>query len=271
MVCSMLWSSARNSVSSGVYVSGDGGERWQFTLQDTSPIGGVWDPACAFGVDGHAYFMAIPLGDTLRVDLDATWETWSQTGQAGARMHYYRSVDGGRHWRGPVGFGGIDNENLLVDLTSGPYRGRVYVYGNTHDPLTKDKNKLWLAYSTDSGRTFLRSEPASVESAWTQYDTGTILPDRAVLSPYSLQREGMRMTYAVAASSDGGVHLSLPVTAASESPRCVGGGPPKMTADHSRGPFRGRAYLLSTQAEGDPPPERAAEDCAVMLAYSDYR
>lgn len=263
MACSILWSARENRVSSGIYVTFDGGQRWQYTPDTTSQLGGVSDPWCTYGLGGHAFFvtLASAVGDSMSEQPTDSWETWPEQAKLAMRLNLYRSADGGRSWQGPVALGYIDQEKIQVDRTDGPYRGRIYIYGNEGED---DKN--WLVYSTDSGRTFTRSVPTPIEPKIRgyQFGVGTILPDGTLLIPYSeYEKENLA---AVAASTDGGVHLSKPVLVA-YGQQCQPGGPgmgfTMMASDHSKGPFRGRAYLLWGQFYRG--------HCTVMLSSSDDR
>src|SRR5688572_14123176 len=53
MVCAMFYSGARHTLGTGVYASPDDGKTWHF-FADTSKYAA--DPACAYGVDGKAFF-----------------------------------------------------------------------------------------------------------------------------------------------------------------------------------------------------------------------
>src|ERR1051325_9254406 len=43
LVCTMIWRSERNALSTGAYISSDGGRTWKLTIDDTS-TDLVWDP-----------------------------------------------------------------------------------------------------------------------------------------------------------------------------------------------------------------------------------
>lgn len=91
------------------------------------------------------------------------------------RIYFDRSSDGGTHWLAedivvanqPQGWDqkipGISRANglpvTLCDISSGPYRGRVYV--NWSDQRAgEDDTDIWMAYSDDEGNTW--SDPVRV-------------------------------------------------------------------------------------------------------------
>jgi hypothetical protein len=278
MLCSMLFSQERDRLTSGIYLSSDGGKSWEFTYNDTtSVIGGVWDPACAFGLGIDAFLLTLRSSDDEARDPEAgSYEAWGREGSSG--MPLYRSADGGRTWSGPLELGFIDNQDISIDRTGGPNHGRIYVYGNT-DP----KTRLWHIYSDDGGRSFQRSRPTDVEGyeAWAITGPGTILPDGTLLRSYYLVKDPEAgftdpgyYTLAVAASTSGGEETGGPVeidplsycasvreTTEGLAYRGAGAVTPVMASDHSGGPFHGRAYVVWG--------EQFRGHCAVFLAFSD--
>src|SRR6185295_14822613 len=127
-----------------------------------------------------------------------------------------------------------------------------YIYGNTNGGA--HEVGTWLIYSSDSGRTWVRSERTDDEDDYYSR-TGTVLPSGTLLLPINntpggLLRGGRNDTskvwLAVAASRDGGVHIDHSVkvaqyrsTRACSHPLGIG-----MASDHSNGPMRGRAYIV---------------------------
>ncbi len=112
------------------YSSADGGKSWN----DAAPLGDrsfirSYDPQVAFGVAGTAYLALLRDGN-------------------GPRMWVYRSMDGGLGWQRTAQLQGADHEQLAVDTSQGPHRGRVYI-------SIPQRGKMYLYSSDDDGRTFV--------------------------------------------------------------------------------------------------------------------
>ena len=281
LVCSMMFSPARNQLASVVYTSADGGLHWRTGLRDTTArFGGVWDPACAYGADGSAYFLTLVSSDSVppSIDASATYETWPELQHR--RMPVYQSTNGGLSWSLLTRLGFVDNEDLTVDRTTGRFAGRMYLYGNNN---RAEVRRLWILYSADGGTTFSRSAPTTLRD--TSYSSvlhagpGVVTALGALALPYYLERRGVSymersLTLAAARSTDGGESISQPAPVA-VVPYCmrtsqttegvtystVGNTTPMMAADHSSGPFRGRTYVVWGQM--------VRGHCAIMSAYSD--
>ncbi len=237
MVCSMRFSQEKNQLTTVVYVSFDGGRSWTLGYDDSSSrFAGVWDPACAFGVNRHAFFLTL-------VQLDSVLDDKRS-------LRLYGSNDGGRKWESLNRLATIDRPNLTIDRTDGHYRGRMYLYG---DPSAGDP-KMTLMYSSDGGRTWIRSETEGQESM-KEWGAGTILPNGILLLPYVLNNETQ---LAIAASTDGGAHIGPPSTV----PQWRGcGGFATMASDDSSGQFRGRAFVAWSGLHHG--------RCAAFVSYSD--
>jgi len=274
VVCSMYYSQDRNQLASGVYTSADGGGSWRLTLSDTTDrLDGVWDPACVFGPEGQAWFVTIAHDPTkVRDPAEGSYAAWPTPGRA--IMPAYHSTDAGATWTWRHTFGFLDNEDLTIDHTDGPYRGRIYMYGNTFP-----WSSLWLVYSDDGGATFRQSAETKLPSGEaTHAGPGAILPDGTLLLPYTVRAAGPatpgRYQIGVAASRNGGRTIDLPVTAATAA-SCgrvrhgvvgdpeLGVGPAtiNLAADRSGGVHQGRAYLQWVGQDRN--------QCAVFVAYSD--
>lgn len=278
MVCSMIYSQERNLLTSGLYASADGGATWALALDDgSSRPGGVWDPACAFGARGEAYFATLTFHDELKREDVNTYEKWSMKSPASDYMAVHRSTDGGRTWGAPVEVGFIDNEDINVDRTAGRFRGRVYLYGNS-----QPWSSLWLIHSEDGGRTWTRSAETRTAGGVDAVHAGpgTILPDATLLLPYGVTRDKQppaeaMTTVAVAASRDGGASIEQPVDVATykscwsrysrpgvfDYDRAPGMVPTVISSDPSPGPYAGRAYVAWGALERD--------QCVLTLAHSD--
>jgi hypothetical protein len=234
LVCVMRFSQATNRLTSGIYTSFDGGLRWALAHVDSSSAY-VGDPACAYGLGGSAVFVALATPDTAVQDTTILYE-YERWGMGGDEVtHLFRSPDGGRTWALPVKMSFFDRENLQVDHTAGPYRGRMYMHGWGQ----------WDIYSTDSGQTWQKSAKPSVQGregnmSW----PATILPDGTLLLVGSTtvpSVAGARSELTVLTSTDGGAHLE-PVVATGIK-HCDEG----VASDHSTGPFGGRVYIVCGQ------------------------
>jgi len=241
MVCSMRFSPAGNQKTSGIYVTFDGGKTWSLSLEDSgSGADGAADPVCAYGLNGHALFATIVSApETLKTDHTRydVYQWWRMGGDN--NVHLYRSTDDGRTWGDTVFLPFLDRPNLTVDHTRSRYRGRSYIYGNTSG------RGLWLIYSTDGGRTWVRSE--RTDTTIHLPGDGTVLPTGTLVFPFQLLPA--ERAIATASSTDGGVHINMPVHVAhlwgvpSGPVECAPVGSMNMASDHSAGPFRGRAYI----------------------------
>ncbi len=284
MLCTMLYSQERDQLQSGIYLTDDGGKSWRFALGDTSSrFMGVWDPACVYGVNGEVYLTTLSMNEDVAKpkkenEEPGTYGSWKVGGHPDSYMPLYVSTDDGRTFSHPIDLGFIDNQDMLVDTTNSKYRGRIYVYGNSF-PLSS----LWLVYSADGGKTWKQSAETKVTGGVNaQHDgPGTLLPSGTVLMTFSPDRykgppEGRTTTLAVAATRDGGEHISQPVDVATykncysrykkpgvyDSERIPGFILSVMTSDHSSGPFKGRAYIAWGAIN-----ER--DQCVLQMAHSD--
>lgn len=249
MVCSMRFSQEENRLTSAVYNSFDSGSSWTMMVDSSAAarFGGVWDPACEYGNDGKAFFVALLLTDTATTDTTdyRFYHNWQAAGDGG--MHVYRSENGGKSWAPPVILSMIDREDIKVDRTDGQYRGRIYVYGSY-----KQRNPLhpsfWLIYS-DDGRTWKKSTEHITEGGQLRAGLlGEILPDGSLFflrrwSPRQKEGQPRRILMAYMVSDDGGRTFSEPavIPDASADPSPAG-----LAVDRSRGPFHGRIYVMSS-------------------------
>jgi len=118
------------------YSSFDGGWTWHGSELPGNGNFGSWDTEAAIGVRGSAYVI--------------TMQNVSDSDSAPDALAFYRSVDGGISWSGPsrLGYGeDYDRNAIVVDKSSGTYRGRIYVVSHASDGVH-------LFRSADDGRTF---------------------------------------------------------------------------------------------------------------------
>jgi hypothetical protein len=141
--CTMAFSPQQNKVLTMAYASYDNGKSWNFAVANDTGIVSA-DPACTFGQDGRAYFIAIdridPRTDTLVVNRSTDYgKTWSP------RTVLLASAPS------------VDRAYVTVDQTNSKYRGRVYIYGQIAQ-RTVDGEFMGLSIalwrSQDNGVTF---------------------------------------------------------------------------------------------------------------------
>ena len=180
-VCSMIVDPTRSRLSTGIYVSHDAGATWGIALNDTiSRWGTTWDPACAFGPGGMAYFASLPARGDPRIPYESHVIT-----------HFFRSTDGGRTWGGPVLGPFVDNADLVVDWTGGPYHGHVYAVGVRvkEEEGELPRRHVSLVVSADSGRSYAGPVDMFIPKDWYQGQVGApvVHPDGRVLVPVDVR------------------------------------------------------------------------------------
>lgn len=242
------------------YLSTDGGQRWETSLDLRGKAARTIDPDCVFGSDGTAY-----LSMMYAADADAPWD----------ELALYRSTDGGRTWLPPVIAPmslGIDRPFVAIDNTGGQYDGHVYVNG-----LVRGQGRpraLTLFRSVNGGVSLEPPVRLVMPDATYFISPGgiTVLSDGTVVSlfyetkAWCLAENGSRVAcsqrsprYVKAyTSTDGGETITPPVTIATTSiqPR-----PISLAVDRGNGPFRDRLYAMWADSSG--------VHKRVVLAYSD--
>lgn len=245
--------------------SEDGGVTWSLALMSSSL--GVWgDPLLAFGPDGRAHYahLSNPAGGS-----------WLD------RIVVQSSDDGGVTWNDGAGVGlnppkDQDKEDLIVDGTDSPWRGRMYLAWTEFDSYGSgapgDSTRIRFAVSADGGATWsvqtisdrgggCRDDDRTVEG--TSIAVG---PDGEVIVAWCSHDRVV-----VDRSFDGGLTFGDDIVVcgqpggwAFEVPgiyRCNGF--PSLTCDLSGSPFRGRlALVFSDQRAG-------LDDTDVLLCTSD--
>ncbi|MGH7730473.1 MAG: sialidase family protein [Candidatus Eiseniibacteriota bacterium] len=232
-----------NDLYCAAFASFDGGRSW--TSSAFAPREGV-DPWVAIGRDGLAF--AVMIG--FRGD--------SAERRFGAFL--FRSEDGGRAWAPEPTFfaGGHDHPAVAVDATGGRFDGRVYVISGRSRRLDgKSRFPVFVARSTDQGRTF--HEPVQIvpNNLNLNSDNGVVLSDGTLALTYTefqrnvdgFARGGVleRKHTWVVTSADGGDSFSVPLFV-SES---CGPGFKTLAVDTSAGRFRNRLYLVCTKPGGN--------------------
>jgi len=145
----------RESHAAGVlYFTRDGGKSWHRVThgKDGRNLFASRDPSVAFTPGGIAIYAtlerdrgdAVVPGDGLRERHE-----WINT-------HVYRSTDGGETWSEPVRLAGNDLPHIAVDVSDGPYAGRLYVASSV-GALTlagESRSVTGLGISDDDGAHF---------------------------------------------------------------------------------------------------------------------
>ena len=272
LVCSMFREPEMGE-GVAVYVSEDGGTQWQRTFESGAEDHAS-DPACAFGPDGVAYLMMIPLA--------------KRAGNGPPHVPLLRSDDGGHTWRTAGQTGYIDRESIVVDDTDGRFRNRVYAHGTsvirTTDGLRRSGVALYALGRVADGFG-PRVERASVgERHLFGMGNSVVLSDGRWLGVFGEiksywktsgsaeagsqvfrvppEPEGMSLN--VAASDDGGSTINDPVTVSgwhmpNEFVRLTSVCP-MMAVDSTAGPFKDRVYVVWADARF------GASD--ILLSYS---
>ena len=241
------------------YLSTDGGQLWETSLDLRGKAAKTVDPDCVFGSDGTVYVSMM-----YAADAEAPYE-----------LALYRSPDGGRTWLPPVIAPmslGIDRPFMTTDNTGGQYDG--YIYVNAHVRTQGRPRALTLFRSVNGGASLEPSVRLVMPDV--TYHTGvggvSVLPDGTVVSLFyetkarCLAENGRQAACSPrspryiksSASTDGGETISPPVTVATTSmqPSTMA-----LAVDRGNGPFRDRLYAMWDDSSG--------VHRRVVLAYSD--
>ena len=150
LACSMFGAGEQRSVKTASYVSFDNGKTWSPGAVADEHFAD--DPTCAYGPDGAAYMIT-------KTNLGPPKIPFASDADF---ISIRRSQTGGKTWE-PVIRGPQTNDRpfMAVDMTKGPFAGRIYVdyEGHVHgetDGHSNDefKHAFKLVYSKDGGRTF---------------------------------------------------------------------------------------------------------------------
>jgi hypothetical protein len=235
-----------------VYVSRDGGRSWQRATISSAVVPQMSgsDPIVYYDHSGAALFSG------LCTTPDCSLRVW-------------RSSDGGLHWdsSADVPGTGYDRQYLAVDMTSGPYRGRIYAAGTNSVRQSNGGGYPVLAItsSTDGGRTFLPPVILDVTSDGKSHGFGGIadmlITSRGTLvvpiqSSPDLIPSPKRQFWSLI-SEDGGRTFSaprpgLPIEAGPAGfRRLMNDGNIRAAIDDSNGPFKDRIYVTWSEFEND--------------------
>lgn len=256
-VCSMLVESQPNRLTSALYLSHDAGSSWQLAVHDSvGRRGEAWDPTCAFAPTRTVLFATLPSqGDRRQPDF-----------RRFTRVH--RSDNLGASWAEPIATTYLDNEDLAVDWTGGPYHGRVYLVGILTNRSVPGRRYLAVAYSTDGGQTFQTVERYPEPGTFQGHGGAPVVaPDGDLIVPITVyygassdSTEAPPPVVAIVRVTDGGAEISAPAAVAPYE-SCGEAGPPVVAVDNSTGPFRGRIYAAF--------PDGSGGRCQIQMSWSD--
>lgn len=169
------------------YASKDGGNTWtDSSFHERFRAGGT-DPQIVFDPVGVAYFCSLSDG-----------------------MQCHRSADGGTSWQELQRLKPCDHPQMVVDHTSGKFRGRVYISAMC------GIRKLTVTRTEDGGRSF--SSPVEVpndKAIWRLNNNPLVLSDGTLFVPFAAWddtggKTATSGTSEFVTSSDGGVTFSAP-------------------------------------------------------------
>ncbi|MCC6774219.1 MAG: exo-alpha-sialidase [Gemmatimonadaceae bacterium] len=143
---------------SATMVSRDGGNTW-VTVSLPGYTAGAFDPMVVVGPDGRFYVMQCVIGGSFaramsgpEASQPAAIRIWTTTGDAWT-------------WDGPTEIHPSvqpDHARLVVDMSQGPHRGRVYLaWNDVYDSFVRDQYAMFLQYSDDHGKSF--SDPTLID------------------------------------------------------------------------------------------------------------
>lgn len=227
------------------YLSSDDGDSWQVALEANPQVAGA-DPICIFGPDGTAYVSGLP----------------------DQHAGLYRSHDGGQKWMAPTEAPNVDRIFYAIDGTVGPYRGRIYVFGNGFATQLDGKciHSLEVYVSTDAGETF------HPDATVTPNDNRGVnhIGSAAVLSDGTVgvivadgDLSGARHLYRFVSSNDGGQKFRSETISQFEFPKNGDntlGILPSLGVDRTTGPYHDRLYATWVDFRSD--------RGEIMFAYS---
>jgi len=248
--CSMAFSPKENKVFTVAYVSHDTGASWDFAVaNDTGILSG--DPACTFGADGKAYFIAL-----------------ERSAPGGDRVVVYRSTDYGKTWSAGTTLLGsapsADRPYVIVDESNSKYRGQVYIYGQIAQRSADGESAgmgLALWRSVDNGVTFEGPIVRSRDKSFSYHPANSVVLSDGTLVCLIAELDGQKRndgysgsqyrkadvqngTLKVVTSTDGGASLNPAVRVSDmyEDWREDSSGLPSLAVDHGSAAFKDRLY-----------------------------
>lgn len=137
--------------NSATMVSRDGGNTWASVSLPGYTVG-AFDPMVVVGPEGRFYVIQVVMGGSFARSMNgpeasqpAAIRIWTTTGEAWT-------------WDGPTEIHPSvqpDHARLVVDMSEGPHRGRVYLaWNDVFDSFVRDQYAMFLQYSDDNGKTF---------------------------------------------------------------------------------------------------------------------
>ena len=224
--------------SCAAFVSFDGGRTW---TRHNFDIAGCADPWVALREDGTSLFAGL-------------------SGPRNNEMQLARSVDGGRTWTPvPLDLGRAhDHETMIVDTTTGPHAGSIYVVsnGSSRGRSGRSSWSVFVTRTADGGKTF--TPPVHVIPSNLNFNVLTpgVLSDGTLVVPYmdfqsnisdfrSRAGELERKRAWVVTSADGGQTFSHPLFIS----EACGLGFGSLAVDVSMRPTRDRLYFVCSNRE----------------------
>ncbi len=130
-------------------MSHDGGNLWT-PISLPGYTHGAFDPMPVAGTNGRLYVMQGILGGSFASSIGSD-------ARSTPTIRIWSTTDGWR-WNGPTDLKATvqpDHPRMVVDMTAGPHRGRLYVaWNDVSDQFLRDQYEVFLQYSDDGGRTF---------------------------------------------------------------------------------------------------------------------
>jgi len=232
------------------YASFDGGKNWEPVL-DASPDPSMTDPACTYGPDNTAYFVA-----------QGRVKAFVNTGSSVAEKFFgflYRSRDSGKTWLPPINIEDMEAQFMITDNTKGKYHGRLYIHGaagirgidSVYVP------GLTIYHSTDGGATLASPVKLGSNGANLVLNPGpsVVLSDGTLVLSFNelRDRKAYRNVYQppepnawfkIVTSEDGGESFSKAVAISDWYLRSMSttNTVPALAVDRSNGVFRDRLY-----------------------------